>query len=372
MLKQALITALSASLRHSFPQRALPSNPTRLVVIKPCCLGDVLLTTPTLAALRQRYPQAQIDVVVGSWSRAVLENNPHLNRLLDSGSVGQGRYTLADLLSLAKRLRAERYDLAITLARSPLVGLLPWLAGIRHRLGLDSHQRGFGHTVRVPVPIEPEHEAHIYLRVAAATGLPWPAENPHPFPSIFHPTQADKDSLPPLPSAPFVVLHPAGGVNPGMTMIDKRWPTERFAALAERLAAKGFAVVLTGVASDLPLAEAICQQIDSPAKPLVLAGQLSLGQMGALCQRATLFVGGDTGAMHLAVAVGCQTVAIFGPSDPRRYAPFAPATQAQTVWRPINVPSGGVGQGRVTNFTWAEGASVAEVWRACEALLNAP
>jgi len=102
----------------------------------------------------------------------------------------------------------------------------------------------------------------------------------------------------------------------------------------------------------------------------VVAGELSLGEFGALCQRANLFVGGDTGAMHIAVAVGCKTVAIFGPSDPRRYAPFAPKTQCAVVWRARDLPVGGVGQGAVDDFSWDDGASVDDVWSACEKLLK--
>ena len=342
--------------------RPLPPEAAQIVVLKPCCLGDVVLATPTLAALRRRYPQAAIDVAVGSWSRAALENNPHIRQLIDCGPVGQGRYSPADVGRLARRLRQRRYDLAVTLDRSAVVGLVPWLAGIPHRLGLDSFGRGFAHTVRVPVPRAPRHEALIYLDCVA------PGAQPADFPLQFFPAPADHDALPPLPR-PFVILHPAGGVNPGMRMLNKRWPPERFAALADRFRRRGFHVLLTGVAADRPLCRRIAGQV-AGSPPQILAGELTLGQFGALCQRAALFVGGDTGAMHVAVAAGCKTVAIFGPTDPRRYGPFAPPHRAAVVWRPIPLPEGGVGQGAATAFRWEEGAGVEEVWAACCALLN--
>lgn len=365
--KERVVTAVCRGLRPFFQSsRPLPSSPQKIVVFKPCCLGDVVLATPTIAALRHYYPQARLDVAVGPWSRAVLENNPHLHALIDSGPVGQGRYDLGHLRRLVERLRAGGYDLAVTLDRSPVMGLLPWLAGIPHRVGLNSYQRGFAHTIRADVPVEPEHEARIYLNCLTAMGFP-PAED-YRFKSAFYPTAADRNSLPALPPAPKAIIHPGGGVNPGMTMLDKRWPLNRFAALADKFLQAGLVVILTGTANDLPACREIAGQI-SAGTPLILAGTLSLGQLGALCEQSALFVGGDTGAMHLAVATGCKTVAIFGPTDPHRYGPFAPAHQARAVWRELALPAGGVGQGRPIHFDWATGAAVADVFDACSALL---
>lgn len=366
-IKERAITAICRSLEPFFrPARPLPVSPPKILVLKPCCLGDVVLATPTIAALRHYYPQARLDVAVGPWSRAVLENNPHLHTLIDSGPVGQGRYNLGDLRRLIDRLRAGDYDLAVTLDRSPVMGLIPWLAGIPHRVGLNSYRRGFAHTIRADVPVAPEHEARIYLNCLTAMGFP-PAQV-YGFQSAFYPAAADRDSLPALPPAPRVIIHPGGGVNPGMTMLDKRWPLARFAALANRFSQAGLAVILTGAAAELPACREIAGQI-SAGTPLILAGKLSLGQLGALCQQSALFVGGDTGAMHLAVAVGCKTVAIFGPTDPHRYGPFAPTDQARAVWRELALPAGGVGQGRRPQFDWATGVDVPEVLEACNALL---
>ena len=363
------ITLLSRLLRPLFPQRPPPSRPRTLLVIKPCCLGDVVLATATIAALKRRYPQAELDVAVGEWSRAALENNPHIRQLVDSGRVGQGRYNLLEVWSLARKLRRRRYDLAVTLDRSPVIGLLPWLAGVRHRVGLDSFGRGFAHTRPVPVPATPRHEALIYLACVAATGLNLPEGLEAAFWTEFYPAPEDKEALALVQGRPFVLLHPAGGANPGMQHLDKRWPVRRFAALAGRLSRRGFHIVLTGGAADAPLCRLVAAQMGG-VDPQILAGRLTLGQFGAFCREAALFVGGDTGAMHLAVACGCKTVAIFGPSDPRRYGPFAPEAQARVVWREIPLPQGGVGQGQVSGFCWEQGATVDEVWEACRMLLG--
>ncbi|MFQ5577118.1 MAG: glycosyltransferase family 9 protein [Anaerolineae bacterium] len=367
-MRNALIVCTSRIGRVFFRQRDLPPAPRAVVVLKPCCLGDVVLATPAIAALKRRYPRAALDVAVGQWSRAVLTGNPHIRQLVDCGRVGRGRYTPADVWRLAARLRQHRYDLAVTLDRSPLVGLVPWLAGIPHRLGLDSAGRGFAHTVRVPVPPQPRHEALLYLDCVSATGIETVDDAAPRFWSACFPSPGDAANLPPLPGGSLVILHPAGGVNPGMKLLDKRWPCDRFAALGHRLAQTGRQVIITGTGDDLPLAQKIASGI-APS-PIILAGALTLGQFGALCRQADLFVGGDTGAMHLAVAAGCKTVAIFGPTNPRRYGPFAPPGQATAVWRTVPLPPGGVGQGQAPPFDWHNGASVDEVWAACRRLLG--
>ncbi len=361
-MKNWVIKIIAKILGQFFPEQDAPVNPKTIIVLKPCCLGDVVLATPTIAALQARYPQAKIDVAVGRWSRAALQNNPHIRHLLDTGRVGQGRYDWTDVWRLVKRLRQGCYDLAVTLDRSPVVGLVPWLTGIKHRVGLDSGGRGFAHTLRVLVPAEAMHEAAIYLRCATALG-----GDSDRFWTAFYPTEADKHNLPPVAS-PFVIIHPAGGVNPGMKMINKRWPVDRLAALGNLFAQRGLTVVLSGAGSDTPLCQEVAAKM-TKLPPQILAGKLTLGQFGALCQQATLFVGADTGAMHIAAATGCKTVAIFGPSNPQRYGPFAPPEQAIVLWHPVALPGGGVGQGKVSDFSWEQGVSVEEAWEACKQFL---
>src|SRR5512143_1959785 len=123
-MRDTLITFATHLLSAIFPAGAAPRKAyTRVLIVKPCCLGDVVLATPVIAALRKAYPQAQIDFAVGSWSRTVIEHNPHVHRILDTGRVGQGHYGWRDIWRLARQVRAGRYDLSVTLDRSPRVGL---------------------------------------------------------------------------------------------------------------------------------------------------------------------------------------------------------------------------------------------------------
>ena len=343
---------LYRALGRVFPTRRPPAQPPRrVIIILPCCIGDVVLGTAALAALRRAWPEAHIDWAVGSWSGRALAGHALLDGLLDTGPQANPARSPAGLPRLAAQLRAGRYDLAVVLARSPLLGLAAWLAGIPCRAGLDSAGRGFGCNVRAPIdPLAARHEAAAYLDVVRALGLD--AADCYANVPVHAP---DRRSVRALLAArglngPYLVVNPAGGRNPGMTMDSKRWPPPQFAALADRLAARlGAGVVVLGGPDDTALVAAVINQMRAPAVPL--AGTLTFGQIAALAADARLYLGNDTGLTHLAAAAGAPTAMIFGPSDPARYAPFAP--NAVALWRPVALRPGGVASGPPPAWDWA-------------------
>ena len=337
-LRDQAITAATRVLARVFPHQAsgrLDPPPRRILVLKPCCLGDLLMATATLHALREAYPDAVIHLAVGAASQAAVLGNPRLGAIVPLGSVGSSHTSARAYLTVARQLRAGRYDTAFTLDRSPLLGLLPWLAGISRRVGLDSGGRGFAHTVRVAAPpAAPRHEAEVYLDTLRAVGLAPVAPRLEFFPSQTDEAEVEELRIkveglgmtPPtsvVRPLSFVLLHPAGGVNPGMTLLAKRWPAERFAQLADRLADDmGMQVVLVGGPGDRKVSAEVVRHARRPL--LDLTGQLGWGALGALARHAALYIGNDTGATHLAVAVGAPTLMLMGPTDPRRYGPYRP------------------------------------------------
>ena len=334
LFRDRMITAVCHLLawlwdRVPFSERSLPAAP-RVLILKPCCLGDVLMATPAIATLRSQWPAAQIDFAVGPWSRPMVEHNPHLDHLLDCGPVGSGSYRLRDWVALIRQVRAGSYHLCMVLDRSPLISLVPALAGVPQRVGLDSNGRGFSLTHRISVS-GIQHEVDLYLACVQAVGIP--TDNAR---SQFFPTPAAEERVGRLLDGLYeslAVVHPAGGVNPGMTLSAKRWPIGRYAVLVRRLCGeKGMRVFVAGGPNDRELAEEICRSVPERDQVVNVAGELSLDELGALLERANLFVGNDTGAMHLAVAAGTPTVAIFGPSDPRQYGPYG--SSHRVVWKP--------------------------------------
>lgn len=329
-LRSQGIRLVTSTLRRWFRPAATASiaAPRSVLILKPCCLGDVLLTTPLVAAIRTRYPEATITYAVGQWSRPMVATSQHVDAIV----LLPDHWTPGALLAVARVLRSRAFDVVFVPDRSPTLTLLAWLAGIRQRVGLDSAGRGFAYTHRVPVPSIVMHEADVYRQLAPAAGLP-----PAPQQLFFFPSpkdQAEADVLARRYRAaerPLIALHPGGGQNPGMTLHRKRWLPERWAAVADALVAQHDArIILIGGPSDQEVVAAVARAMQSQAIRLVQ--QWQWGLLGALLSRCDLFLGHDTGMMHLATAVGTPTVAVFGPSDPQIYGPYGPATTY--VWRP--------------------------------------
>jgi heptosyltransferase-2 len=329
----------------------------RIVFILPCCIGDVIMATAALKALRRGYPDAHITWAIGSWSKGVIENHALLNAVLDTGPSALPVKSFSGFMQMVQQLRAGQFDLAVSLVRSPLMSLAVLLSGIPLRAGLDSAGRGSGYNIRAPIdPNEIRHEAEIYLDVPRVLGLDTAdcyanvTVDESLWPALTH-------KLPVEP--PYIVINPTGGRNPGMVMDAKRWPPQHFAALAEKLAAQLNAhIILLGGPKDSDIIHAVQSHMNTPAVALV--GELSFAEIALLANRSRLYVGNDTGLTHLAAAAGASTAAIFGPSDPKRYAPFAP--NALALWKPAQVQQTGVVAGTPDDWDWSrDGIRVEEV-----------
>ncbi|HEU5318579.1 MAG TPA: glycosyltransferase family 9 protein [Chloroflexota bacterium] len=330
-LRTSLVSAAGRALGTLFPRRPAPDpgSVRKLLVIKPAAHGDILFASASITALRRGYPRAELTLAVGQWFVELAQGIPGVDRIFDLGPFGTpGRYGPLEIVRAARRLRAEAFDVAVVLDRSPKVAIAPWLAGIRHRAGIDSSGRGFANTIRVPWD-RPRHEVELMLDVVRALGAP--VENPHLsyVPSEDHLRYADRlmQEWDLIGGAPVAVVHPGGASNAGMTMPSKRWPAARFAALADRLVVEaGARVVVVGHGTDAPIARQMRVAMKQPSVDLV--GQTSIGQLAALLRRADLYVGNDSLPLHLGVAVGTPVIGIFGPTDPAINGPYRAAGAA--------------------------------------------
>ena len=305
--------------------RALPDlqNPD-ILVIKPASIGDVLMATPALECLRRALPGARVTLAVGGWSRVAVANSPDIDGLIDCGNVGTpGRYGPREYIRLVRLLRRRGFDIAIVLDRSPMMALLPYFAGLKYRLGLDSGGRGIGLTTASPAPRD-RNEAEIYLDVLRAAGLPTDGAR-----ARFYPNLQDLEYARRLleewnlGESRVVVIAPGGGRNPGTVNLAKRWSPAGFARVADRLQTETAArVVLVGQESDEEAVRAVAALMRTEAVSLL--GQTAFGQLGALLQISTVFLGNDSAPGHLAAAVGTRTVTVFTDSDPDRFLPFSP------------------------------------------------
>lgn len=318
----------------------------RILILKPCCLGDVVFASPLVRELRRALPSAHLTFAVGAHSRPTIARHPALDALLDTGSVGGSRRGPREFFELVRQIRAGRFDACLVLERSALLTLLPLLAGIPIRVGIDSGGRGFSLNVAVPAkPSRPESELYLDL-FRALGGQPTSGQLEYQ-PSKEAIQQADRIVEQRLPGdCPFVLLHCAGGANPGMVLTRKRWPIASFRDLAARIVESGAAVVLVGAAEDREVAGGLTPRpspspmergdpdsplhlpangegrgVRPPGLVINLVGELSLDELAALARRAAAYVGNDSGPSHLAEAAGANVVMLFGPSDPIVYGP---------------------------------------------------
>jgi len=294
----------------------------RIVVFKIDHLGDLVTAAPALEALRADFPGAEITLVVGSWCEELAREGVEHDVLVvyDSPTYARGRAAGGALARLRGSLAGAPYDLAVGLRDDAATVLFCLLGGARRRRDrgtvrtVRAWQRALARLAGRRVP--PVHEIETNLRAvgrAPAGRLPVPALRVRD-----ELRKALRDG--PLSGwtgeRPLVVVHPGGAWE------HRRWPAERHAAVARRLAEdEGAEVVVTGAADERPLAESVAA---GAAHCRVLAGELGIGQMMALLSEASLYLGSDTGIMHVAVGVGTPVVALFGPGDADRFGPVGP------------------------------------------------
>lgn len=298
----------------------------RILIIKLSALGDVIQTLPTLEALRQRFPGAEINWLVEEAAAPLLPRHPALDQVLVCRRQswlqafrgrGSPAEAIRELRQLLQTLRHPGFDLVLDLQGLLKSALWTWAACSPRKLGFAG-TREFSYlplTEKLP-PYDPEEPAiRRYLRLAAHLGAP---TTPVRF-RLALPRWVDSplaELLTALPR-PWVVLHP------GCRWPSKHWPPEQVAALADLVARDlGTPAIFTGSTADRPLLREISSRLTTTA--LDLSGRLTLPELAALFSQADAVVSPDTGPMHLAAAVGAPLVALFGPTAPWRTGPYGP------------------------------------------------
>jgi ADP-heptose:LPS heptosyltransferase len=288
----------------------------KIAVVRALQLGDLLCAVPALRALHAEYPAARITLVGLPWAREFVER---FRRYLYDFIEFPGYPGLPEracdpsaLSAFFDTVKARRYDLALQMHGSGEI-----MNRVVHRMGAR-HSAGFYRAGRVcPDPErfvewrDSEHEVLRYLRLVERLGiLPQGAALEFPL--------SDSDwrewTSFGLERDTYVVVHA------GSQLASRRWPPERFAAVADALAAQGMRIVLTGTRAEAPLIEKVRTSMRAAA--LGLAGATSLGGLAALVARARLVVANDTGISHIAAALKAPSVIVASGSDARRWAPL--------------------------------------------------
>jgi len=222
-------------------RRQPPANIRRVLLLKTHALGDVLMTTPAARALRQALPSARLDYLTGNWSAPALRGNPYIDEVLAAPDEAlHGRWP-SGLVRLIWQLRRRRYDAAVIFHPSALIHAVATLAGIPWRLGLTPCGRvNLLHRSAPWIPNSDTYAGDSFFAVAALLGAQKPRGSLVFFPSDEARCWAEQAAA--RATGPLVVLCPGGGTNPRDHVPVKRWPPERFAALAAALIERSCAV----------------------------------------------------------------------------------------------------------------------------------
>ena len=292
-----------------------------ILVVRTDRVGDVVLTTPAIAALRSAFPAARISILVAPETRDIVDGNPNLNEVLIDDRKGAHKGA-PGFFALVSSLRQKKFDLAVIFHTKKRTNLLCSFAGIPARLGYKNDKFGF----LLTLPIEDtraqgsKHEAEYCLDVLKAIGVsPLPLKLDMPVKPEWEAKTADvlkKSGI--LESDTLVAVHP------GASCISKRWAPERFAAVIDSLVSASVKVVLIGGAETLKIAEEIRYSVKNPI--LDLTGKTTIGELAALLKHCHLLISNDSGPVHVAVAVGTPVVSIFGRNQkglsPARWKPL--------------------------------------------------
>lgn len=324
----------SAAVQRLFYRTPLPKDfrPRRILVVKLDHLGDVLLATPVFSNLRQAYPNAELHALTGAWSRVVLERHPDVNKVLEYNSPVFCRTgtptSLRETFQLYKRLRHQKYDLCVALRNDWRTVCFALLQVTPQRLDRAALQ--VANKLGAP-QFTGTHETTRNLDVLYSAGIPTPIQTT----TFSVATEDEKWAIDFLETLQIDRERPLIAIHPGSPIPIKRWKPERYAELADWLIARKRAEILfVGVKDEIPIITEI--QALMRAETNNVAGKTSLTQLASILQTCNLFIGNDSGPMHLAAAVGTRTIGLYGPGDPTRFGPVG--TMCQTIRRKTDCP----------------------------------
>lgn len=317
---------ISSFLANGLVAKDIDKKNRRILILRNDRIGDVLLSTPVIKALRQKFPQAYISMLVAPVARDIVEGNPYLDEVIIYDKDIKHKKWMRTL-KFAAKLKKKKFDLAVNLHPTNRTNILIFLAGIPVRLGYN-RKLGFllthrkEHLKQEGLKHEAEYNFDL-LKVLGVTGDPS---------DLFMPIKTDSDLYADelfrregIKSSDNLLA-----INPGASCPSKVWPVERFAQVAEKLAARyGFKILILSGPKDMALANKISLHYGAKGKIINLAGKTSLSQMASIIKRCTLFISNDSGPVHMASALGTPVISIFGRNQPglspKRWGPLGKA-----------------------------------------------
>jgi len=294
----------------------------RVLVVKLRSIGDTVLATPSLIALRRFLPNAQIDILLEDWVAPVLDGFDAVENVLTVGK------STSDRIKTALDLRRQKYDVAFNLHGGTTATMLVRASGARHRVGVASYQYPFLYNHLLPSATEfweqeTTHSAEQQLAMIGFVGVP---VDDRPKTRLVVSTKGRTARVSEWHErGNYALLHPA------TAFATKQWPTENFARTAEFLNQKGLQIVAIASKSE----NSVLQTLKRESKvPITTFDDLTLPEITAFASKARVFVGNDSGIAHIAAAVGTPSVVVFGSSNRNHWRPWTDAPN-EIVFEPL-------------------------------------
>ncbi|MFQ5715660.1 MAG: glycosyltransferase family 9 protein [Nitrospinales bacterium] len=312
------------------PSKASANKPGKILLIKLGAVGDLVLASAFFDALRKHYAEAEICLLTGKSSCQTVKNNPCIDRLIlaDDTVIYRGKLfsRIHETARILRLLRKERFDMVYVLHRAWPFNALAFLSGIPRRIGFARDMEGIMLTERT-APQPSRNERETYLDLLRAVGIAAVYEKSFYFISeeedrfaagfLARNNLGEEDGL--------IAIAPGGGKNVKTFMPQKRWPKENFIGLIQKISEKlPCRVILFGS----PGERGLISDILAENPQCVDASNLSFGEMASVFRKCALFIGNDTGSLHIAAAMGLPTLSFYGPTDPREWAPPGPEDTA--------------------------------------------
>ncbi|WP_434997461.1 lipopolysaccharide heptosyltransferase II [Vibrio scophthalmi] len=298
----------------------------KILIIGPSWVGDMVMSQSLYIQIKRNNPNAQIDVLAPAWCKPILDRMPEVHRAIEM-PIGHGKFSLKERYNIAQKLRTERYDHAFVLPNSAKSALIPFLAGIPTRTGwtgefrygllndLRPNKKAFQYMVERYVALaHPKAQMTSSKDLGRLNQLPWP--------KLAIDEKVQQNTL-----DKFALNHEQKvlGLCPGAEFGPaKQWPVEHYGAVANEAIKQGFQVWLFGSAKDQLITSTISSLVDKEYQSHIhnLAGKTSLIEAVDLLAACKTVVSNDSGLMHVAAAVGCHVIGVYGSTSPNYTPPL--------------------------------------------------
>ncbi len=308
---------------YSGKSRQVPASIKKILFFKIGALGDIIMTTPLVRAIRKKFPDAIIDYACGqSYSEALL-GNKYINYVIEFDEDIFYKKKYKDMKELAQRLRENKYDIIFVLDKHWAEGAFASYAG-KFRIGFDRFGEGFANNLNINYT-QNKHDILSYLDL----GIYVRAKNDGTKPDIFI-SRKDRLLAKKICGKKCIAVAPGGGTNPGQNAYAKVWPKARFLEVINILSKK-YRIVLIGGKCDTLICSWISKRALHKGNIKNMCAKTSVAESAAICEESAIILCNDSGAMHIASCVSDKIISLFGPTDPKVLAPM-PA-KSMHIWK---------------------------------------